>query len=131
MATYADWAASRQASPARQGTSAPVKLVIDGQGNVLHDGHAASLPWPAAQSGGSMIEETSMTVDDEQEVVQNIRARQRSNDSGEYPVQYSYQPATVNEEQRAWSSRSIPPNTILLVIGAYWRARRHSRSSLG
>lgn len=120
MATYADWAASRQSAPGGQSSSAPVKLVIDGQGNVLHDAQSAAMSVSAGlQSHGSMIEETPMSVDDQQEVVQSIRARQRSNDSGDYLIRQTYHPTTINDEQRAWSSRSIPSTTILLVIGKY------------
>jgi len=118
MATYADWAASRQSTPATQGSSTPVKLVIDSQGNVLQDVSATSMPTDF-ESSMMMMEETPMSIDDQLEVVQGIRTRQRSNDGRNDYEQHRqhYHPATLNDEQRLWSSKPLPPSTILLVIG--------------
>lgn len=114
MATYADWAASRQSTPV-QSSNGPVKLVIDSQGNVVQDMSSNS-----ASTGfdSGMMEETHMSVDDPQEVVQKIRARTRSDGSnGVQPHSLPAYPATLNEQQKAWSAKDLPASAILLVIG--------------
>lgn len=121
MATYAGWAASRQSAPSgtHGGSSMPVKLIIDSQGNVLQDVSTTSMP---TDFESSMMEETPMSVDDQLDVVQGIRARQRSNDSDEYQQRQPYHTATLNDEQRLWSAKALPSSTILLVIGEVVRA---------
>lgn len=125
MTTYADWAASRHATSTgaqpNNNSSAPVKLVIDAHGNVLQDASSTSMP---TDFESSMMEETAMSVDDQQEVVQGIRRRTRSNDGNQYDQQgQHHHAATLNEEQRFWSSKVLPPSTILLVIGEVVSAR--------
>lgn len=128
MATYADWAASRQSSAAGYSTatsasngSAPVKLIIDAHGNVVQDLSSSS---SSQVLEASMMEEAIMSVDDQQEIVHNIRQRQRDSDgSMTHDGAAHYIPATISEEQRMWSIMAIPSSTILLVIG------RHSCST--
>lgn len=97
-------------------SSAPVKLLIDAQGDVVQDISSISSQVPGSASG--IMEESAMSLDDQQEIVHNIRQQHR--DSGVHNAQNGnghHHAATVSEEQRLWSNKAIPPATILLVIG--------------
>lgn len=128
MATYADWAASRQSTTTGNGTSStsqasgPVKILIDGQGNLVQD--VSGTP---SSSAGIMQEEADMSLDDQQEIVHNIRQQHRdSGGSSAHNGNGHHYAATQNEEQRMWSNMAIPPATILLVIGTPLAATRNS-----
>lgn len=145
MATYADWSASRQdpASNVSQqyhqdgsNGSGPVKLLIDGQGNLLHSSTSSSASGRPGYAGEfthqqapdlamdrmAAMEDSQhnsmMSIDDQQEIVQNIRSSHRSG-AGQHHQHQSHGNAyaSTNDEQRAWTSRQLPPTTILLVIG--------------
>jgi hypothetical protein len=144
MATYADWSASKQfgvsgssqqhgAAQSNQ-SSQPIKLLIDEQGNLLHSstssshsvlsGYAGDASWQQVTDLQAMTEDmeasdaANMSINDQQEIVQDIRNSHRSSGGGAQYYHATHQSyASVNEEQKAWISRQIPPSTILLVIG--------------
>lgn len=112
--TYADWTSGYSTASASNG-SAPVKLLIDAHGDVVQDLSSSS---SSQVLEASMMEEAIMSVEDQQEIVHNIRQRQRDSDGSiTHDGSAHYTPAAISEEQRMWSNMAIPASTILLVIG--------------